>query len=125
MKNTWLNRVLFAALLLGILYSCSKSADDFTSQGGNLPTHYIDINDNSFSPVTLTIANGSSVTFLNKTTTSHTIVSADSSTILSPAIAAGSYFYVLPDTMSGTNPVRIDYHCKEHPAISGTIVLTP
>jgi plastocyanin len=117
--------LLISGFLIGGLYSCSKTEEDFGAQGGLLPTNYINIQDNSFSPSPLTVANGSSITFLNKTTTSHTIVSADSSTILSPSIASGSYFYVKPDTLAGSLPVNINYHCKEHPSVTGTIVLIP
>lgn len=117
--------LMLTGLLIGNLFSCSKSEEDFGAQGGLLPTHYINIEDNSFSPSILSVANGSSITFLNKTTTSHTIVSADSSTILSPAIASGSYFYVKPDTLAGSLPVNINYHCKEHPTVTGTIILLP
>ncbi len=121
-------RVIFLmlnALLIGSLFSCSKSEEDFGAQGGLLPTNYINIQDNSFSPSVLSVANGSSITFLNKTTTSHTIVSTDSSTILSPSITSGSFFYVRPDTLSGSLPVNINYHCKEHPSVTGKIILLP
>ena len=117
--------LMLSGLLIGTLFSCSKTEEDFGAQGGLLPTNYINIQDNSFSPSTLTVANGSSITFLNKTTTSHTIVSADSSTILSPSIASGSFFYVKPDTLSGSLPVNINYHCMEHPTVTGTIILIP
>jgi len=125
MKKIRFNYLLLSALLLTGIYSCTKTADDFDAQGGLLPTHYINIMDSSFSPSILTVAAGSSITFLNKTTNNHTMVSADSSTILSPAIAPNSFFYVKPDTLSGTQSVYIYYHCKEHPAVTGTIILRP
>jgi hypothetical protein len=125
MKKIRFNYLLISGLLLAGLYSCSKDNEDFGAQGGLLPTHYISIMDSSFSPAVLTVAAGSSITFLNKTTTNRTIVSADSSTILSPAILPSSSFYVKPDTLSGSMPVYIYYHCKELPAATGTIILMP
>ena len=125
MKKTRFNFLLFAGVLLTGINSCSKNNTDFDAQGGLLPTHYINIFDGSFSPAVLSIAAGSSITFLNKTTVSHTMVSADSSTILSPAIAPSSFYYVKPDTLSGSLPVVIYYHCKEHPAVTGSIILQP
>ena len=116
---------MLSGLMLICIYSCSKEEEDYNAQGGLLPTHYIDINDGSFSPNVLNVAAGSSITFLNKTTVSHTIVSADSSTIVSPAIAPGLSYYVKPDTLSGSSPVVIYYHCKEHPIVTGTIILSP
>ena len=42
--------LMLTGLLIGNLFSCSKSEEDFGAQGGLLPTHYINIEDNSFSP---------------------------------------------------------------------------
>lgn len=125
MKKITLKHLLLTGLLLAGLYSCSKDEIDYGAQGGLLPTHYISILDSSFSPSLLTVAAGSSITFLNKTTVSHSIVSEDSSTIVSPSIAPNLSYYVKPDTLSGSLAVRIYYHCKEHPAVKGTIILLP
>lgn len=125
MRRSRIIYLILTGLLTGSSFSCSKTEKDFGAQGGLLPTNYINIQENSFSPSILSVANGSSITFLNKTTSGHTIVSADSSTIVSPVIASGSYFYVKPDTLSGTLPVNIYYHCKEHPTVTGRIILRP
>ena len=125
MKKIRLKHLLLTGMVLTALYSCSKDEEDFGAQGGLLPTHYIDIRDSSFSPSLLTVAAGSSITFLNKTTISHTMVSDDSSTILSPAIAPSTSFYVKPDTLNGSLSVYINYHCKEHPTVKGTVILLP
>lgn len=125
MKKIRLHHFLLTGLLLSLIYSCSKDNVDFGAQGGLLPTHYVSIYDSSFVPSVLTVAAGSSITFLNKTTSSYTVISADSSTIVSPAIGAGLSFYVKPDTLAGSQPVYIYYHNKEHPAVTGTIILTP
>ena len=125
MKKIRLKHLLLTGMVLTVLYSCSKDEEDFGAQGGLLPTHYIDIRDSSFSPSLLTVAAGSSITFLNKTTISHTMVSDDSSTILSPSIAPSTSFYVKPDTLNGSLPVYINYHCKEHPTAKGTVILLP
>ena len=125
MKKIRLKHLLLSGLLLTGLYSCSKDEEDFGAQGELLPTHYISILDSSFSPSLLTVAAGSSITFLNKTTVNHTMISDDSSTILSPAIAPNSFFYVKPDTLAGAFAVHINYHCKEHPAVKGEIILLP
>ena len=125
MKKMRLKHLLFTGLLFTGLYSCSRDEEDFGAQGGLLPTHYISILDSSFSPSLLTVAAGSSITFLNKTTISHTMVSDDSSTILSPAIIPNSSYYVKPDTLAGSLAVYINYHCKEHPSVKGTVILLP
>ena len=119
MKKTRLNIVLIAAVLFAPIYSCSK-AEDFTGQGGLLPTHYITIKDSSFSPIVLTVATGSSITFVNSTDNEHSIVSDDSATILSGTILHKTSFYYKKDTV-GT----FYYHCGMHPTVKGTIILTP
>jgi plastocyanin len=124
MRKTGLT-LLLAGSITAALFSCSKSESDFDPQGGELPTNYIIINETSFSPAVLTIANGSSVTFSNRATGSRTVLSADSATIVSPLIAPGTGYFVKPDTMSGSQQVYINYHCKEMPGVTGTIILTP
>jgi len=123
MKKIRLNYLLLTGLVLAGFCSCSKD-EDFDAQGGQLPTHYINIMDSSFSPAVLTVAYGSSVTFLNKTTNGHTIVSEDSAAIVSPLIAPDLSYYVKPDTSSASAQIIVNYHCKEHPLVTGTIILT-
>ncbi len=112
--------LLVTAVLVAALYSCTKSADDFTAEGGLLPTHYIIIKDSSFSPATLTVATGSSITFVNDTDFEHSIVSDDSSAILSGVIAHKTSFFYKKDTVG-----IITYHCGLHPTVKGTIILRP
>ena len=120
MKKIRLNVLLLTAVLFAGLYSCTKTAADFDGQGGLLPTHYITINDSSFSPIVLTLATGSSITFVNSTDNEHSIVSDDSATILSGTILHKTSFYFKKDT-TGT----FNYHCGMHPTVKGTIILTP
>ncbi|HPH84785.1 MAG TPA: hypothetical protein PLC48_04970 [Ferruginibacter sp.] len=115
---------LLAVASIGF-YACNKDNANFTPVGGELPTHYITIQDSGFDPATLTIANGGSVTFLNSTTVDHTLLSDDSVVIRSAAIVPGSFFFVKPDTSLGLLPVEINYHCVQHPSARGTIILTP
>lgn len=113
----------FLALMLLttiIFYSCSKSNEDFEAQGGLLPTHYVDIKESTFSPGILIVATGSSITFINGTSVEHSIVSDDSSTILSGAILPGTTFFYKKDTVGNFN-----YHCGVHPSARGTLILSP
>jgi len=120
MRKIRLNTLLLTGVLFTALYSCTKTADDFTGQGGSLPTHYITIKDSSFSPAILTVATGSSITFVNDTDFEHSIVSDDSATILSGSIAHKTSFFFKKDTI-GT----FTYHCGLHPTVKGTIILRP
>ena len=120
MSNNRFIRFLLAAVLTTAVYSCTKSSDDFEGQGGMLPTHYINIKDSSFSPVVLSVATGSSITFVNTTDFEHSIVDDDSSVILSGLMQRRTSFFFKKDTI-GT----INYHCGVHPGVKGTIILTP
>lgn len=109
---------LFSGILLATVVSCGKNETD--PAGGNLPTNYILVKDSSFSPSPLTVVSGSSVTFVNNTGATHTLMSDDSSTIQLVSIAPGTSYFFKKDT-SGTFP----YHCTLHPSARGTIILTP
>lgn len=114
------NSFLIGSLLIGLLFSCSKSTDNSNIKGGTIPTHYIKILNDSFSPQQLTVAVGSSITFVNNTDVVHTIVSDDSATILSPGILPATSYFFKKDTVA-----VIPYHCKEHQNIRGVITLRP
>jgi plastocyanin len=111
---------LLAGLLSAGLSSCTKTADDFDPQGGQLPTNYVLINEGAFSPNSLTIATGSSITFANNTDSQHSIVSDDSTTILTGTIQPHTSLYFSKDTV-GT----IRYHCGAHPLVKGVIYIRP
>jgi plastocyanin len=112
--------LIIVFFLLGALVSCGKENVATELNGGQLPTSYISILDSSFSPTVLNISIGASVTFLNSTNTVHTIVSDDSTSFRTSAIAPFQSFYFKKDTI-GT----IGYHCVEHPNVRGVIVLRP
>lgn len=117
--------VLLLGMMLAGSYACNKNSG-FDPQGGELPTHYISFRDSSFSPAILTVANGSSITFLNQTASPQTIVGDDSTILKKVLISAHSYYFFKPDTIPAT-PVQIyiPYHSVEHPSARGTIILTP
>jgi plastocyanin len=120
-------RLVYCLLVLTLLgfYSCDKENDGFNTPGGLLPTKYITIEDSTFSPSTITVANGNSFTFLNSTGVAHTLMSDDSTTLASITIAPDSSYFFKPDTAT-TVPVDIyiPYHCVQHPSARGVIILT-
>ena len=119
MKNAWLI-YLFSGMLgtTGII-SCGKN-ETSKPAGGDLPTNYIMVKDSTFTPSVLTVVSGSSITFVNNTGASHTVMSDDSATIKLVTIAPGSYYFYKKDTF-GTFP----YHCTLHPNARGAIIITP
>jgi plastocyanin len=117
---------LFAALVIG-LTACNSA----TGPGGPA----VSITEYQFSPDTLTVKAGSTVTWTNHGTVDHSVVSDSgtavtfSSGTLAPAMGGGAYGggtgpggYGLTFHTAGTYP----YHCAFHPAqMHGTIVVTP
>jgi plastocyanin len=112
---------LFAICL--VMFSCD-SENPNNEGGGNVPTQYITILDNGFSPNNLTGANklsiGTSITFVNQSNSAHTIVSDDTFTFPERNIAPSKFTIYKRDTI-GVFP----YHCKEHPNMRGTIEFRP
>ena len=117
--------VIVVCALTGVgIYSCNKE-NIVNPTGGQLPTTYITIRDSAFEPAIVTKANGSSFTFLNNSSTDHTLISDDSLLIRSGLIKPDSFYYVKPDTSLGLLQVEINYHCIQHPTKRGKIILTP
>lgn len=80
----------------------------------------VSIKDLAYSPQSLTISNGQSVTWTNLDTRDHTVISADSAPapFSSPNLAPGASF-----TRTFTTPGTYPYGCSYHPRMSGTITV--
>lgn len=113
MKTKFL--VLIAAAMLFFFNSCSKSGS--TSQPASNPNS-IDITGMSF-PASVTIKQGSTVTWHNKDGIAHTVTSDDATTFDSGTLAAGSSFSYTANT-AGT----FTYHCNFHSGMKGTLIVT-
>jgi len=72
----------------------------------------------NYRPDKLTVAVGTTVTWINHDDVPHTVVSADQKTIVSPALDTDEKFsYTF--TARGTN----DYYCSVHPHMKGRIIV--
>ena len=101
--------------------SCNKDgAGQPGPVGGDLPTNYIIMSDGAFSPNSLTIVNGSSVTFLNRSGTAKGIYSSDSVVINKQNIADNTSYFFKKDTV-GT----IIFKMAGKPSVTGSITFTP
>ncbi|MBI0583046.1 MAG: cupredoxin domain-containing protein [Methanomassiliicoccus sp.] len=93
-----------------------------TPPGGNgneqLGGNMVDIRDFSFDPGTLTVANGTTVTWTNLDSFDHTVTFDNGPFISSELMSRGEMFNVTFDR-SGT----YNYHCSIHPSMTGTIVV--
>lgn len=113
----------FATILIVICFfiSCNKEgAGQPEPVGGDLPTNYIIMSDSTFSPRTLTVVNGSSITFINRSTVAKGIYSSDSVVINKQNILVNTSFFFKKDTV-GT----VIFKMAGKPAVSGSITYTP
>src|SRR4051812_26672859 len=76
-------------LLIAGVVSCGKN-NMSEPAGGDLPTNYIMVKDSSFTPSLLTVVSGSSITFVNNTGATHTVMTDDSTTIRVVSIVPGT-----------------------------------
>ncbi len=117
MKNIFYSAlIVFAA---NIFVSCSKNRQP-EPVGGDLPTNYIMMSDGVFSPNNLTVVNGSSITFVNRSGTAKGIYSSDSIVINKQNIADNTSYFFKKDTV-GT----IIFGMAGKPSVSGSITFTP
>ncbi len=111
---------LFSFIAIGIIAGCSKTNGVYDTTNGVVPADDIQIRDDQFYPAIDSVALGASIRFVNVTGVSHTLISDDNVSINTPAILPAS-----------THTIKINavgtfrYHCIEHPAISGIIIMRP
>ena len=98
---------------------CSKGGQP-EPLGGDLPTNYIIISDGAFAPASLTVVNGSSITFVNRSGVAKGIYSSDSVVINKQNILDNTSYFFKKDTV-GT----ILYRMAGKPTVSGSITFTP
>jgi plastocyanin len=70
-----------------------------------------------FAPATITVSKGTSVTFANRDSASHT-ATADGASFDSGTVAQGASKQITFSTVG-----RFTYHCAFHPFMHGTIVV--
>ena len=109
--------ILFLMICSIAVISCSKS-NSYNSGNNNPPASDVSIKNMAFSPVSLTVSAGATVTWTNNDTTAHT-VTADNGSFDSGNIAVGAK-YSKVFSSAGT----FSYHCTLHPEMRGTVVIT-
>lgn len=111
MKNTW----LIAVIILSIAISgCTAQKTQLQTQPQ--PANTIEIKDFAFSPDTITVAKGTTVTWTNKDSTSHTV---KGTAFTSETLGQGqSYSYTFNE--AGT----FEYQCGIHPSMRAKVIVT-
>ena len=122
MKNKLFYLSIGLLLISAFVVSCGKSSS-YSSGGGNNnppppPANTVSIVGMSFSPASLTVKAGTTVTWTNNDNMTHTVTS-DGGSFDSGDITVGSkYSKVFATTGS------FAYHCSIHPTMKGTITVT-
>ena len=109
---------LFISAVVAVTFliaSCYKSKSSYNSAQGDSK---ITITNSAYSPASLTIASGSTVTWTNSDSTSHTVTTEDGS-INSGDIAPGSS-YSKTFMTAGT----YNYHDAHNTAVMGVVVVS-
>lgn len=108
-----------AAVVLG---GCGNDPYGYDGGGTCTPTatRVCTVGLTAFAPETLTVPAGTTVMWLNGGGVAHTVTSdPGSSEVFDLSLGVGSgavsHLFSAPDT--------VDYHCKIHPAMTGTIVV--
>jgi len=107
------------AALTGLLAGC---VSDRPSTAPDLPSsgEQVTIEDFAFQPAQLTVATGTTVTWTNRDSESHTVTADDRSTFGSSAIGRDGTF-----TFTAGAPGTYTYFCQIHPFMKGTLTVTP
>lgn len=113
---------LFCILCLILLAACSSttktSTNTTTSTTSNISGgSSVIISNFAFSPDTLTVSAGTTVTWINKDSVNHTVTS-DNGIFGSDMLATNATYTYKFDT-SGT----FSYHCSVHPSMKATVIV--
>ena len=108
------------ALVVGGLVACGSGGGNPSTTTSSPPPasgNSVTISGFSFSPGSLAVAKGTTVTWTNKDATTHTVVSDDGVFNSGDLAPNGTFSYTFNNT--GTFP----YHCSIHAYMTGTIIV--
>lgn len=122
-------KALSLIALLFICFACSKSSTDNGYNtgggggggGGGGTTTNISITDNSFSPGSISVKQGTVIKWINNGAMPHTATSDNGSTFNSGSISPGGGTYLYTANVTGSFP----YHCDFHTGMTATLTVTP
>jgi plastocyanin len=97
-------------------------------QSGALPTttpiinpgeSTIMIQNFAFSPASITVAKGTTVTWVNEDSVNHQVVSDSGAVFTSTSLPKGGSY-----SFNFNNPGTYPYHCSIHPSMKGAVIVT-
>lgn len=119
-----LTSVILLIAAMGIAGGCSEDSDDDgnnnNSGGGtnNPPANQVLMNGSSFSPATINVTVGTTVTWTNKDGMSHTVTS--NSGVFDSGTISNNGVYSYTFNTAGTFP----YFCILHPGMTGSVIVS-
>jgi plastocyanin len=119
MENKKLNFNILVLFISAIIFtSCSKGSSYNSTPGTTPPVaNSVSIANMSFSPATLTVTAGTTVTWTNNDGITHTVTSDVAGFDSGNIIMGGKFSKVF--SAAGT----YSYHCTIHPEMKGTIIV--
>ncbi len=114
--RNFLNGFLLVITTAVISFSCYKSKNDYNNGSGNI--YKVSIKNSGFTPATVTVVAGSTVSWKNDDTMIHGVTTADGS-ISSGDIAAGGT-YTKTFSAAGT----FNYYDTHNNSMTGVIIVT-
>lgn len=110
--------ILLTALVVLNLCFAAFGNDMTNGAGGGNTKNKIEIKDFMFSPPTITVKSGETITWINRDEEPHTIVSVGKKFPKSSALDTDQEFSI---TVSA--PGTYEYFCSVHPKMTGTLVV--
>jgi amicyanin len=119
MKKVLFSTALAALVVLSFaLLNAGHATAVAAEQNSSSDKYQIKIDNFSFTPATLTVPAGTTVTWVNQDDVPHNIVSSEGKTLKSPVMDTdGKFSYTF--TTAGTYP----YYCGIHPKMTGKVVV--
>jgi plastocyanin len=115
-RISWFRTAAMAAL---ILLSAGSKNVTVNAQQGAPATAEVKVDNFSFSPATLTVAAGTTVTWTNRDDIPHTVVSTDDPKAFKSKVLDTDEKFTFTFSKAGTYP----YFCSVHPKMTGTVVV--
>lgn len=115
-RISWFRTAAMASLIL--LSAGSKSVTVNAQQGAPASAE-VKVDNFSFSPATLTVAAGTTVTWTNRDDIPHTVVSTDDPRAFKSKVLDTDEKFSFTFSKAGTYP----YFCSVHPKMTGTVVV--
>jgi plastocyanin len=107
------SKMLAGLLVILVIPACSKSKNSATTPGAN----EVFIQNFTFSPSTITVTAGTTITWTNKDAVAHTVTSDDGLFDSGSINPDGNYSHLFP------TPGTFNYHCSIHPNMVGKVIV--